>query len=149
MKNLRIKISISEQALALKEGGRNLAIYPVSTSKFGEGTQRGSFKTPTGKFCIAKKIGKNLPIFTFFRNRIPQETFPLPNEDAILSRILWLKGLEEENQNTYNRFIYIHGTNQEKEIGTKSSNGCIRMKNADILELFEKIPPQTLVQILP
>jgi lipoprotein-anchoring transpeptidase ErfK/SrfK len=106
-------------------------------------------KTPLGRFRIAEKIGDNAAPGTIFKARValgPDD--PLPEtEDFITSRILWLDGLEEENANTRDRFIYIHGTKHEGEIGTPASHGCIRMRNADVIELFELVDETTQVVI--
>jgi L,D-transpeptidase catalytic domain len=137
-----IKISVRDQRLDLLSGDLVLSSYPVSTSRFGLGSEEGSMKTPLGKFKIGEKIGDGVPINTVFRSRIPlaPEEEPPPTDDLVLSRILWLDGLEDHNANTRERFIYIHGTNHEEEIGQPASHGCIRMKNADLVALFEQIP---------
>ena len=137
-----IKISVRDQRLDLFSGETVLSSYPVSTSRFGLGSEEGSMKTPLGRFKIGEKIGDGVPMNTVFRSRIPlpPEEAPPPNDDLVLSRILWLEGLEEHNANTRDRFIYIHGTNHEQEIGRPASHGCIRMRNADLLALFEQIP---------
>jgi len=137
-----IRISVADQRLDLLSGDGVLASYPVSTSRFGLGSEEGSMKTPLGKFKIGEKIGGDFPSGTVFRNRIPlaPDDAPAPTDDLVLSRILWLDGLEEHNVNTRDRFIYIHGTNHEEEIGQPASHGCIRMKNADLIALFEQVP---------
>ena len=133
-----IHISIRDQRLTLKDGGAPIRSYPVSTSRFGLGTEEGSMKTPTGRFRVAKKIGEGLPSDTVFQSRAPlQPGDPLPpTEDLVMSRILWLDGLDEHNANTRDRFIYIHGTKHEDKIGSPASHGCVRMRNADVIELF-------------
>ncbi|MEO5717132.1 MAG: L,D-transpeptidase [Chthoniobacterales bacterium] len=144
-----IKISVPEQRLDLVDGEEVLASYPVSTSRFGLGSEEGSMKTPLGKFQIGEKIGGEFAPGTIFRNRVPlalQETVQ-STDDLIVSRILWLEGLEEHNANTRDRFIYIHGTNHEEEIGKPASHGCIRMKNADLIALFDRIPQGAKVLI--
>ena len=136
-----IHISIRDQRLTLKDGETQIRTYPVSTSRFGMGTEEGSLKTPTGQFLIAEKIGDQMPIDTIFRGRVPlkpEDPLP-PTEDFVMSRILWLDGLEEHNSNTRDRFIYIHGTKHEDKIGTPASHGCVRMRNADVIELFDLI----------
>ena len=137
-----LRISVREQRLDLVGGDRVLASYPISTSRFGLGSEEGSLKTPLGKFKIGEKIGDGIPSGTIFRSRIPlaPEDQPPPTDDLILSRILWLDGLEEHNANTRDRFIYIHGTNHEDEIGQPASHGCIRMKNDDLIALFDRVP---------
>ena len=133
-----IQISIRDQRLTLKERGVPIRSYPVSTSRFGVGTEEGSMKTPTGRFRVAKKIGEGLPSDTVFQSRAPlQPGDPLPpTEDLVMSRILWLDGLDEHNANTRDRFIYIHGTKHEDKIGIPDSHGCVRMRNTDVVELF-------------
>ena len=138
-----IRVSVRDQRLDLVEGDAILASYPVSTSRFGLGSEEGSLKTPLGRFRIAEKIGHGLPESTIFRGRQalgPNDPLP-PTEDRIMARILWLDGLEEHNANTRQRFIYIHGTNHENRIGTPDSHGCVRMKNADLIALFEQVSP--------
>ena len=137
-----VRISVPEQRLDLLSGDVLLARYPVSTSRFGLGSEEGSRKTPIGRFKIGEKIGAGAPSGTIFRGRVPlapDDTSP-PTDDLILTRILWLDGVEEHNANTRERFIYIHGTNHEEEIGQPGSHGCIRMKNADLIALFEQVP---------
>ena len=115
--------------------------YPVSTSRFGIGAEEGSMKTPTGRFRVAQKIGDGLPSDTAFQSRVPLkpgDTLP-PTNDLVMSRILWLDGLDEHNSNTHDRFIYIHGTKHENKIGMPASHGCIRMRNSDVVELFELV----------
>jgi len=136
-----IYISIRDQRLTLKEGEAPVRTYPVSTSRFGVGTEHGSLKTPTGRFRVAKKIGENMPSGTIFRGRVPlKPDDPLPpTEDFVTSRILWLDGIDEHNANTRERFIYIHGTKHEDRIGDPASRGCVRMRNADVIELFDLV----------
>jgi lipoprotein-anchoring transpeptidase ErfK/SrfK len=144
-----IHISIGNQRLTLKRGETPVRSYPVSTSRFGIGTEEGSMKTPTGRFRVAEKIGAEMPSETVFRSRVPlQPGDPLPpTEDLVMSRILWLDGLDEHNVNTRDRFIYIHGTKHEDKIGTPDSHGCVRMRNADVVELFTLVDEGTHVTI--
>ena len=144
-----IHVSIREQQLVLKENEEPIRTYPVSTSRFGIGMEEGSFKTPTGRFRVAGKIGSDMPKGTVFVGRIPlqSEEAPPPTEDLITSRILWLDGLDEQNANTRERFVYIHGTRHEDKIGTTASHGCVRMRNADVIELFEMVDEGTPVVI--
>ena len=144
-----IHVSIRDQQLTVKENEQPIRIYPVSTSRFGIGTEEGSFKTPIGRFCVAKKIGIDMPNGTVFVGRVPlqaDEGRP-PTEDLVTSRILWLDGLDEQNANTRDRFVYIHGTEHEDKIGTAASHGCVRMRNADVIELFELVDEGTPVVI--
>ena len=144
-----IHISIRDQLLTLREDETPIRTYPVSTSRLGVGTEQGSFKTPIGRFRIAEKIGGKMPAGTIFQSRVPLEPGePLPpTEDLVMSRILWLDGLDEHNANTRERFIYIHGTKHEAKIGIPASCGCIRMRNADVVELFDLVDHDTPVII--
>lgn len=145
----KIDISTRAQRLTLKRGEETLRSYPVSTSRFGVGVEQGSLKTPLGRFRVAEKIGHALPSGTIFQSRVPLAPGdPLPpTEDLVMSRILWLDGLEEDNANTRERFIYIHGTKHEDKIGRPASHGCIRMRNADVIELFDLVDEDTPVVI--
>ena len=144
-----IHISVRAQELTLKRGRKKLATYPVSTSRFGLGSEEGSMKTPTGRFRIEEKIGDRMPLGTVFKSRRPVKATKklLREEDLIMTRILWLNGRDARNANTHDRFIYIHGTNHEEKIGEPASHGCIRMRNADLLELFELVKEGTPVVI--
>lgn len=147
-----IKIKVSEQQLALlDEAGDLLQNYPVSTSKYGTGSQNGSEKTPLGLHRIKDKLGGAMPVNEVFIGRVPhgnldecqQRGTELP-DDVIMSRIMWLEGMEPgRNQggyvDTYQRYIYIHGTNHEDDIGTPCSIGCIRMRNQDVVDLFRQV----------
>jgi len=145
----KIDISIGDQRLTLTRDGEVLRSYPVSSSRFGIGTEEGSMKTPPGNFRIAEKIGHDVEPGTIFKARVPLgPDDPLPEtEDLITSRILWLDGVDEENANTRERFIYIHGTKHEDKIGLPASHGCIRMRNDDMIELFELVNETTQVVI--
>ncbi len=133
-----LHISVRDQKLTLESGDGRRRSYPISTSRFGLGSEEASMKTPLGRFRIAEKIGTAAPLGTVFKNREPAELKPedASGEDLIMSRILWLDGLEPHNANTKGRYIYIHGTNEEEKIGEPASHGCIRMRNADVVELF-------------
>lgn len=144
-----IHISVRAQELTLKRGRKKLATYAVSTSRFGLGSKEGSMKTPTGRFRIEEMIGEEMPLGTVFKSRRPVKATKklLREEDLIMTRILWLDGLDPRNANTHERFIYIHGTNHEEKIGEPASHGCIRMRNADLVELFELVKRGTPVVI--
>ena len=144
-----IHISVRAQELTLKRGRKKLATYPISTSRFGLGSEEGSMKTPTGRFRIEEKIGDGMPSGTVFKSRRPVKATKklLREEDLIMTRILWLDGRDARNANTHERFIYIHGTNHEEKIGEPASHGCIRMRNADLVELFELVKEGTPVVI--
>ncbi len=147
----RITVDVPRQRLLLlSESGSPAASWPVSTSRFGLGSEEGSFRTPTGRFRIAEKIGDDAPPWMIFKSRIPTGTLALPGgeEDHVLTRILWLEGLDPENANTRDRYIYIHGTNQESLIGTPASHGCVRLRNVDMITLFDRVETGDLVTII-
>ena len=155
----RIEISIPEQSLALIGNGRDVRRYVVSTSRNGAGERQGSFCTPRGEHIVRAKIGAGQPWNTVFVQRRPTgeiwtselaERFP--GRDWILTRILWLSGCEPGRNrlgevDTMRRYIYIHGSPENVEMGKPGSIGCIRMRNQDIVELFELAPPGTEVRI--
>lgn len=149
-KNYLILVKISNQSLILYKDFEEIKKYKVSTSIYGEGSDEGSNKTPLGAHYIKDYIGKDIDFLTIFQNRKPinKKTEIIKeqkysDQDIISSRILWLEGLEEGknkgvNVDTYQRYIYIHGTNEEGMLGKKSSHGCIRMGNSDIIDLCSK-----------
>ena len=149
----RIEVSVEKQLLRLLDGEKVLAEYPVSTAKRGVGTEEGSLKTPTGQFEIGEKVGDGAAPGTIFVGRKPAGSWCAEDAedpgrgDLVLSRILWISGIEPENANTRDRYIYIHGTNQEGLIGQPASEGCIRMLNADVVDLFDRVPVRTPVSI--
>jgi lipoprotein-anchoring transpeptidase ErfK/SrfK len=135
----QVVISTRDQKLALLDRGNVMGIYSVSTSKFGLGDSRGSRFTPLGKLQIAQKIGDNAPAGTVFKNRLRTGEVVLansPGRDPIVTRILWLRGLEAQNANAFGRDIYIHGTPEEWKIGSPASYGCVRMRSSDIMQLY-------------
>ena len=135
----QIVISTREQKLALLDRGNVMAIYPVSTSKFGLGDWPGSRYTPLGRLEIAKKIGDNAPPGAVFKDRLRTGEVVLtnsPGRDPIVTRILWLRGLEAQNARAFSRNIYIHGTPEEWRIGSAASYGCVRMRSSDIIQLY-------------
>ena len=135
-----IVISTRQQKLALLDRNAVMAIYPVSTSKFGLGDWRGSRFTPLGELQVAEKIGGNAPPGAVFKDRRRTGEIVLPNSpgrDPIVTRILWLRGLESRNANAFSRDIYIHGTPEERLIGRAASYGCIRMRSGDIIQLYD------------
>src|SRR5216117_4308148 len=146
-----IVISTREQKLALLDRGNLMAIYPVSTSKFGLGDWRGSRYTPLGQLQIAEKIGDNAPPGAVFkdRRRTGEIVAPdSPGRDPIVTRILWLRGREAQNANAFARYIYIHGTPEERNIGNPASYGCIRMRSCDIVSLYNIVGRGAEVTIL-
>ncbi len=147
----QIVISTREQKLAVLDRGNLMAIYPVSTSKFGLGDWPGSRYTPLGQLEIAKKIGDNVPPGTVFKDRRRTGEIVLPDSpgrDPIVTRILWLRGLEPQNANAFTRDIYIHGTPEERLIGTPASYGCIRMRSSDIISLYDIVGVGAVVSIV-
>jgi L,D-transpeptidase YbiS len=147
---LRLRIDATRQLLEVFRNGELHKSYPVSTSRFGLGSEAGSNKTPLGWFAVCQKIGAGAAAGAVFRNREPTGEIALQGgeEDLILTRILWLDGLQEVNANTRERYIYVHGTNQEALLGAPASHGCVRMGNADIAECFDEIPEGTPVEIV-
>ncbi len=147
--NFCLRVDVARQTLHFLLNGVVVKSWPVSTSKFGLGAEPGSMKTPLGKFRICEKIGDGEPAWAVFKSRRPTGEIASPggDDDGILSRILWLEGMEEANRNTKDRYIYFHGTNQEHLVGKPASHGCIRLKNEDIIELFGLVPPGTGVEI--
>ncbi len=147
-----LSVSIQSQLVELKQGSNCIWTAPVSTAKNGVGEEEGSHQTPRGWFRIAEKIGDQLPLGSILKSRKPtgfiwSADLPKSEEDLILTRILWLEGVEPHNANTKNRYIYFHGTNQESLIGQPASHGCIRLRNQAMLQLFDFVEIQTPVWI--
>jgi hypothetical protein len=148
-------VSVSEQRLRLFVHRLQTAEYPVSTAKNGVGCRVNSYQTPTGLLRIAQKIGAGEPVGMIFKERRPtvlHASRSVLDADLILTRILWLEGLEPGvNQggdvDTFSRYIYVHGTNQEELIGQPASHGCIRMRNADVLQLFDAVEVGSVVWV--
>jgi phosphoserine phosphatase len=152
MKDLRLEVSIDDQTLSVFRGAELVKTYPVSTAAKGVGFTPGSYRTPTGRFVIAQKVGGDQPPGTIFVAREPVglwQAGDVSEKDLVLSRVIRLSGLDPENANSFDRFIYIHGTNHETKLGTPASCGCIRLSNADVIELHEMVEPGTIVEILP
>lgn len=146
-----IIVSVKEQKLLLLTDGKPEASYPVSTSKFGIGDRLGSYATPLGKFFVRMKIGMGQPLGAVFRSRRPTGEVLRPNapgRDPIVTRILWLDGVEPGNRNAYNRGIYIHGTPQESALGRPASYGCIRMRSKDVATLCDRVSTGATVRII-
>ena len=157
--NLSIEIDISLQRLYLVDNSTIISSYPISSSKYGEGSKQNSFKTPLGSHMIKEMIGDQVPKNTIFISRIntqreakiihDQEN---SDNDYVTTRIMWLDGMENgknkgKGVDSYNRYIYIHGTHEEGLIGQKASHGCIRMFNSDVIELFSVVKKGTKVYI--
>src|SRR6516165_10841308 len=146
-----IVISTRDQRLAVLDRGTLLATYPISTSKFGLGDSSRSSRTPLGQLQVAKKIGDNAPLGAVFKDRVRTGeivTPDSPGRDPIVTRILWLRGLEPQNTNAFTRDIYIHGTTEERLIGTPASYGCIRMRSSDIINLYDIVGVGAAVTIV-
>jgi hypothetical protein len=146
-----VVVSVPDQKLAVVEDGVAVAQFPVSTSKFGLGDRPGSYATPLGLLEIAVKIGANAPLGTVFKCRKMTGEILRPNakgRDPIVTRILWLRGLEKRNADAFARNIYIHGTPVERLIGRPASYGCIRMRSRDVANLFASISVGTKIAVL-
>src|SRR5437762_4422275 len=144
-------ISVRDQKLMLVQNGAKVATYPVSTSMFGVGDSWGRMTTPLGYLAVEKKIGDNVPTGAVFHNRRLTGEILQPNapgRDPVITRIIWLRGLEAQNAHAFQRCIYIHGTPQEKTIGRPASYGCIRMKSSDITGLYNQLELGSIVQIV-
>ncbi len=138
----RIEVDATHQRLTLRGGaGEVLFSAPVSTGKAGLGCEEGSGRTPTGRFVIHSLHGENAPLMTVFRGRLPVGLWPAAarGEDAILTRIITLAGVEEHNANTLARYIYIHGTHEVDKLGSPASHGCIRLAPAAMETLFSHV----------
>ena len=147
-----IRVHIPSQTLDLiDDSGAIIRCYAISTSRFGLGTEPGSFKTPTGRFRVAEKIGDGVPLGEIFVSRVPTGKIGGEGDDHdhVQTRILWLEGLDADNTNTRDRYIYIHGTNSESRLGTPASLGCVRMNNLDVIDLYDRVVTGTPVEIQP
>ncbi len=147
----RVVISVPEQRMALLDQGVVMATYPISTSKFGLGDFPGSNCTPLGELEIAEKVGGSAPSGAVFkdRRRTGEIVAPdSPGRDPIVTRILWLRGLEAQNARAHGRTIYIHGTPEERTIGTPSSYGCVRMRSSDVIHLYDIVGRGARVSIV-
>jgi lipoprotein-anchoring transpeptidase ErfK/SrfK len=148
----RLVVSIDDQMLRVIESGICLREFPVSTSNLGTGFVMDSYRTPTGNFRICEKIGADQPFGTIFKARAPigqWQSGESPDEDLILTRILRLDGLDADNSNTMERCIYIHGTNREDLVGQPAGHGCVRLRNDDMMELFDMVGENDHLEILP
>jgi L,D-transpeptidase catalytic domain len=149
-----LAVSVERQTLALFEDGKFAKEFPCSTSRFGIGQIEGSNRTPLGLHCVAEKIGGGVPAGTVFESRraVGHTSEPEYADAKITTRILWLEGLEPgfnqgANMDSHSRYIYIHGTADQRSIGTPSSSGCVHLADADLIPLFDLLPSGTLVWI--
>ena len=149
-------VKSKEQVAELWDGIKLLKIYRISTALKGLGCEEGSYCTPTGKLRVASKVGFGLPIGGVLRSRIstgeiwsndPTNPLSSSDEDLVLTRLLWLEGAEDHNANTFKRYIYLHGTNQEHLLGKPASRGCIRFSNNDIVEVFDALQAGNEVEV--
>ncbi len=143
-------VSVPDQVLALVDRGKLIARYSISTSKFGTGDSAASFRTPLGTLFVSAKIGDRLPLGAVIKSRIPTGeivTVDAPGRDPIVSRVIWLRGMETQNEKARDRCIYIHGTPEERRIGKPASFGCIRMRSRDIIDLYDRVHIGTHVLI--
>jgi len=148
----RILVSVADQSMELFRKSILIGRFPVSTSKFGLGDRPGSRATPLGRMEVARKIGTNAPLGAVFKSR--RQTGEVlkpdaPGRDPIVTRIIWLKGLEYQNRHAFDRCIYIHGTPEERNLGRPASFGCIRMRSCDVKELFEIVGLGATVDVIP
>lgn len=153
-------MELRTQRLELFEGERRIGAWPVSTAACGAGERDGSLQTPRGLHEIRAKIGAGAPEGAVFEGRratgevcTPERARAETGRDFVLTRILWLRGLERGRNrgrgvDSMRRYIYIHGTPDEAALGTPASHGCVRMRNADVIELFEQVEPGTRVEIV-
>lgn len=137
-----VVISVPEQRMVVLDEGALMTSYPVSTSKFALSDARGSRGTPLGELEVAQKIGGSAPLGAVFKSR--RRTGEIlapdsPGRDPIVTRILWLRGREPQNSNAFGRHIYIHGTPEERNIGTPASYGCVRMRSRDVVQLYDVV----------
>jgi hypothetical protein len=148
----RVVVSVADQAMDVYQQDRRIGRYEVSTSKFCLGDAPGRSGTPLGRLEVAKKVGDGAPLGMVFKNRKPTGELlkpDAPGRDPIVTRILWLKGIEAQNRHAFSRYIYIHGTPEERNIGHPASYGCIRMRSRDIARLFQTIGVGAEVDVVP
>jgi hypothetical protein len=148
----RLEVSMDDQLLKIMEGNTCIRQFPVSTALKGMGFTQDSYRTPTGRFTISEKIGDGELIGTIFKQRVPVGQWTLGDEsqsDLVLTRVIRLEGLDADNSNTLERCIYIHGTNREDKIGEPASQGCIRLKNVEMIELFDHVSEGMTLEISP
>jgi len=138
----KMVVSVKDQRMLLVSNGVPVKSYKISTSKYGLGDKPGSYRTPLGQMQVAKKIGHRAPLGSVFKSRRRTGEILKPNakgRDPIVTRILWLKGMESRNRNAYKRLIYIPGTTEESRLGQPVSFGCIRMSSRDVRDLYNRV----------
>lgn len=155
-----IIVSVPDQELALIDRGKVIAHFPISTSKFGIGDGNGSYRTPLGTLFVSGKFGDHLAAGSVIKSRVATGEIVDPNapgRDAILSRVIWLRGMEQQNRGAHERCIYIHGTPEERRIGKPASFGCVRMRSRDVIALYQyahigmhvTVSPKRIREFLP
>jgi lipoprotein-anchoring transpeptidase ErfK/SrfK len=145
-----IVVSVADQELALIARGKVVRRFPISTSKFGTGDTIGSYRTPLGETFVSAKVGDGLPVGAVIKNRNPTGEIVkanAPGRDAIVSRVIWLRGMDGTTANARDRCIYIHGTAEEQSIGRRASFGCVRMRSKDVIVLYNLVHIGTHVRI--
>jgi len=149
---VQLLVSVADQKLIVMRDGGVIAKYPISTSRYGAGDSYGSYKTPLGKLRVCDKIGDDLSPGAVIKHRSATgEVIQVnaPGRDPIVTRVIWLDGMEDENHNAKARGIYIHGTPEEKNLGKPVSWGCIRMRSEDVIQVYNLVGPGTEVDIIP
>lgn len=149
---MRIFVHVPSQTLdLLDDSGNLLRRYVCSTAANGLGSEPGSNKTPVGRFRVGEMHGDDAPMGMIFKSRVATGEFGREEDEAdhVQTRILWLEGLEPENANTRDRYIYIHGTNAASKLGIPASHGCVRLSNEDVADLYAQVDVGTEVQIAP
>ncbi len=144
-------VRADSQTADLMQDGEVVKTYRISTAKNGSGCEAGSYCTPAGKLKVSEKIGDGLEEGTILKSRLPTGEVwkgEESDEDMILTRILWLEGTEEHNRNSKDRYIYLHGTNREQDLGTAASKGCVRFSNKDIIEVYDFLKEGAEVEII-
>lgn len=147
-----LRVSIDDQTLEVIEGEKSIRVFKISTATKGMGFTVDSYRTPTGNFRISQKIGDGEQPGTIFKKRVPIGLWEPGNTEAgdlVLGRILRMDGLDEANANTFDRFIYIHGTNHEEKLGSPASQGCVRLSTTEMVELFDMVQVGDEVIISP
>ncbi len=147
----RLVVSVTDQMMVTIEGGKPRRLYRVSTSRFGTGDKRGTYLTPLGRLEVVEIVGQGLPVGARLKAR--EETGEIVQvnalgRDAIVTRVLRLRGMERKNSHTLERAIYIHGTPEESKLTTPASYGCIRMASADIIKLSHWVKVGTRVDVV-
>ena len=135
-----IIVSVPDQQLALIDRGKLISKYAISTSRFGLGDGNGTYRTPLGTLFVSAKFGDHLPAGAAIKDRVPTGEIVnanAPGRDAIVSRVIWLRGMEQQNRSACDRCIYIHGTPEERRIGAPASFCCIRMRSRDVIALYD------------